>query len=100
MPFKLDMIANDVQGESRKGVMGFFSKDDDAKAPSSAPSVNSSVKKVSLMLGDSEVTFKTGKMAMQANAAVVARQGDTVVLATAVLGRKREGMDYFPLLVD
>ncbi len=100
MPFRPDMIANDVQGESRKGVMGFFSKDEPQVSAPSASSANDNVKKVSLMLGDSEVTFETGKMAMQANAAVVARQGDTVVLATATLGRKREGMDYFPLLVD
>jgi polyribonucleotide nucleotidyltransferase len=58
------------------------------------------VKKVSAQIGNSEITFETGKMAIQANAAVVARQGDTMVLATATIGRKREGMDYFPLLVD
>ena len=61
------------------------------------------VKKVSVGFGDqsqAEMTFETGKMAMQANASVLARQGDTVVLATATMGRKREGMDYFPLLVD
>lgn len=61
------------------------------------------VKKVSIGFNDpsqADITFETGKMAMQANAAVLARQGDTVVLATVVMGRKREGMDYFPLLVD
>ncbi|MDB4939950.1 MAG: polyribonucleotide nucleotidyltransferase [Candidatus Doudnabacteria bacterium] len=81
--------------------MGFFSKSDDAAAPSVAPSnVGLGVKKVSAQIGSQEIIFETGKLAKQANAAVVARQGDTVVLATAVLGRKREGMDYFPLLVD
>ncbi|MHB8871458.1 MAG: hypothetical protein ACYC5G_03320, partial [Candidatus Doudnabacteria bacterium] len=52
------------------------------------------VKKVSVGFGDqsqAEMTFETGKMAMQANASVLARQGDTVVLATATMGRKREG---------
>ncbi len=45
--------------------------------------------------------FETGKMARQANGAVVARLGDTVVLATAVLKAKpRDGIDFFPLLVD
>ena len=61
------------------------------------------VKKVLVSFNDpsqADITFETGKMAMQANASVLARQGDTVVLATAVMGRKREGMDYFPLLVD
>jgi polyribonucleotide nucleotidyltransferase len=51
-------------------------------------------------LPQGEISFETGKMALQANAAVVGRQGDTVVLATAVLGRIRENIDYFPLLVD
>ncbi len=45
--------------------------------------------------------FETGKLARQANGAVVARLGDTVVLATAVLKDKpRDGIDFFPLLVD
>ncbi len=74
-----------------------LSKKEEAQPSASS---NPNVKKVSLQLGDSEISFETGKLAMQANAAVVARQGDTVVLATAVLGRKRENMDYFPLLVD
>jgi polyribonucleotide nucleotidyltransferase len=78
----------------------FFSKKEDAPQGSGAGVSDPNVKRVSLMLGDSEMSFETGKLAMQANAAVVARQGDTVVLATAVLGGKREGMDYFPLLVD
>lgn len=58
------------------------------------------IKKVSAPMGNVEYTFETGKLAQQANAAVLARAGDTVVLATAVLGRERPGMDYFPLLVD
>ncbi len=58
-------------------------------------------KRKSVKLGETpEIIFETGKLAMQANASVLARQGDTVVLATAVLGKKREGMDFFPLLVD
>lgn len=58
------------------------------------------IKKVSVALPIGEMSFETGKLAKLANASVVARQGDTVVLAATVLGRKREGMDYFPLLVD
>jgi polyribonucleotide nucleotidyltransferase len=58
------------------------------------------VKKVSAEIADKEISFETGRLALQANAAVLARQGDTVVLASAVMGRKRENMDYFPLLVD
>src|SRR3989344_3717870 len=39
-------------------------------------------------------------LAPQANGAILARLGDTVVLATAVMGGVKEGLDYFPLLVD
>ncbi len=47
------------------------------------------------------LTIKTGKLARQANAAVTAQYGDTVVLATVVEAKKeREGIDFFPLLVD
>jgi len=41
------------------------------------------------------------QLAGQADGAVVARIGDTVVLATATAARKvREGTDFFPLTVD
>src|SRR5438309_11020782 len=48
-----------------------------------------------------EITFESGKLAKQADGAVVVREGDTVVLATAQ-GRAeaREGADFFPLTVD
>ena len=40
-------------------------------------------------------------MAKQANGAVMVRYGDTVVLVTAVVSpQPREGIDFFPLLVD
>lgn len=42
-----------------------------------------------------------GKVAKQANGSVMVRYGDTVVLVTAVLAAQpREGIDFFPLLVD
>ena len=48
-----------------------------------------------------ELTIKTGLLAMQANAAVTVQYGDTVVLATVVESKEdREGIDYFPLMVD
>jgi len=47
------------------------------------------------------LTFKTGKLAKQADAAVITQYGDTVVLATVVEAKnEREGIDYFPLMVD
>src|SRR5438067_8167206 len=56
---------------------------------------------VSVQIGDQEITFETGKLAKQADGAVVVRSGDTMVLATAV-GRTeaREGADFFPLTID
>src|ERR671931_25445 len=56
---------------------------------------------VSVTVGDQEITFETGKLAKQADGAVVVRSGETMVLATAQ-GRMepREGADFFPLTVD
>src|SRR5215218_7403510 len=56
---------------------------------------------VSVEIGGREMTFETGKLAKQADGAVVVRSGDTMVLATAQ-GRTeaREGADFFPLTVD
>ncbi len=47
------------------------------------------------------LVIEYGKMAKQANAAVLVRYGETVVLVTAVMAATpREGIDFFPLLVD
>jgi polyribonucleotide nucleotidyltransferase len=56
---------------------------------------------VSVTVGDQELTFESGKLAKQADGAVVVRAGETMVLATAQ-GRMeaREGADFFPLTVD
>src|SRR6476620_6714588 len=56
---------------------------------------------VSVTIGDQEISFETGKLAKQADGAVVVRSGETIVLATAQ-GRMeaREGADFFPLTVD
>src|SRR5437016_5194932 len=56
---------------------------------------------VSVTVGGREITFETGKLAKQADGAVVVRSGETMVLATAQ-GRmeQREGADFFPLTVD
>lgn len=45
--------------------------------------------------------MEIGKVAKQANGSVLVKYGDTVVLVTAVLAAQpREGIDFFPLLVD
>jgi polyribonucleotide nucleotidyltransferase len=56
---------------------------------------------VTVAVGGDEISFETGKLAKQADGAVVVRSGDTMVLATAQ-GRMeaREGADFFPLTVD
>jgi polyribonucleotide nucleotidyltransferase len=47
------------------------------------------------------MSFEAGKLAQLADGAVLARLGDTVLLATAVAARSvREGTDFFPLTVD
>src|SRR5881396_3136683 len=55
----------------------------------------------SATVGGQEITLETGKLAKQADGAVVVRAGETMVLATAQ-GRTeaREGADFFPLTVD
>ena len=56
---------------------------------------------VSVTVGDQEMTFETGKLAKQADGAVVVRAGETMVLATAQGKMEaREGADFFPLTVD
>ncbi|NCN25795.1 polyribonucleotide nucleotidyltransferase [Candidatus Falkowbacteria bacterium CG10_big_fil_rev_8_21_14_0_10_37_14] len=47
------------------------------------------------------LTFKTGKLAQQATAALTVQYGETVVLATVVeSSEERSGLDFFPLSVD
>jgi polyribonucleotide nucleotidyltransferase len=55
---------------------------------------------VSLQVGGRTLTLETGKMARQAHGAVVARYGDTVVLATACMDNKATEKDFLPLTVD
>lgn len=47
-----------------------------------------------------KLTLETGKLAKLATAAVMARLGDTVVLATVVASKKETALDYFPLSVE
>ena len=55
----------------------------------------------SMEVGGRTLTIEQGKMAKQANGAVLVRYGDTVVLVTATASKEpREGVDFFPLTVD
>jgi polyribonucleotide nucleotidyltransferase len=57
------------------------------------------VSRVSAQVGESEISFETGKLARQASGAVVVRSGDTMVLCTATAGNLRD-VDFLPLTVD
>ncbi len=57
--------------------------------------------KVEIEVNGQPYVLETGKLAKQANGAVLASHGETVVLATAVSsGKPREGVDFLPLMVD
>jgi polyribonucleotide nucleotidyltransferase len=53
------------------------------------------------VIGGRVMSIETGRVAEQANGAVLVRYGDTVLLATVVgSDEPREGIDFFPLTVD
>ena len=55
----------------------------------------------STTVGNKEITFATGRLAQQAGGAVTISVGDSLLLATATMSKgKREGLDFFPLMVD
>jgi len=56
--------------------------------------------KKELDFGGRKLTLETGYFAMQANRAVIARYGDTMVLATVVANEPKVESDFFPLRVD
>ena len=51
-------------------------------------------------VGDRDLVIETGRMAKQADGAVVLRMGDTMLLATAVSARDRKDIDFLPLTVE
>ena len=55
--------------------------------------------RVSVEIGDAELTLETGKYAKQASGSVVIQAGDTMVLGTATAGNERD-VDFLPLTVD
>jgi polyribonucleotide nucleotidyltransferase len=57
-------------------------------------------KQFSVEIAGKTLTIEVSALAEQANAAVIAKYGETVVLATAVMGRKDVELDYLPLKVD
>ena len=60
-----------------------------------------SIDNVKVSIGNSEIAFETGKLAIQAPGSVVVTSGDTNVLVTTVSNKSvRDGIDFFPLTVD
>ncbi len=54
-----------------------------------------------IVWGGRQLVLETGRIARQANGAVMARYGDTTVLCTAVAQKSaRAGLDFFPLTVN
>jgi polyribonucleotide nucleotidyltransferase len=59
------------------------------------------IKRKSIEWGGKRLTLETGRMARQADGAVLATYGETVVLATAVYAKTaKPGQDFFPLTVN
>ncbi len=56
--------------------------------------------KSTVEIQDKSITFLTGKLAKQANGSVLVQQGDSMVLATAVMGEERELEGFVPLTID
>src|SRR3989339_259990 len=52
-------------------------------------------------LAGKKINLEISNLAEQTNGSVMARMGDTVVMANCVMSRNvREGIDFFPLVVD
>ena len=71
-----------------------------AASPSPSVAWLQNVVRVEREIGGRTLTLETGRMAKLADGAVVARYGDTMVLATAQSGTAREDIDFFPLTVE
>lgn len=58
------------------------------------------IKTKSIEIGGKTLTFEHGKLAMQAQGSILCTYGETKLLTTLGLGNAREGIDFFPLVVD
>ena len=59
------------------------------------------VERLSVRIGDLDMEFETGRIAKQAQGAVICRSGDTMVLsAVTVAPESKPGQDFFPMTVD
>src|SRR3989440_3873629 len=59
------------------------------------------VERKEIQVGDQTIAFEYGKVGKQANGAVTARAGETIVFAAATMSTEpRAGIDFFPLTCD
>ncbi|ULO09748.1 polyribonucleotide nucleotidyltransferase [Paenibacillus sp. 19GGS1-52] len=56
--------------------------------------------RVEMQLGGRRLVLETGRLAKQANAAVMVRYGDTAVLCTVTASKEPKDLDFFPLTVN
>ncbi|MEK5237954.1 polyribonucleotide nucleotidyltransferase [Paenibacillus sp. FSL L8-0470] len=56
--------------------------------------------RVEMQLGGRRLVLETGRLAKQANAAVMVRYGDTAVLCTVTASNEPKDLDFFPLTVN
>ncbi|WP_405114061.1 polyribonucleotide nucleotidyltransferase [Paenibacillus sp. FSL K6-1217] len=56
--------------------------------------------RVEMQLGGRRLVLETGRLAKQANAAVMVRYGDTSVLCTVTASSEPKDLDFFPLTVN
>ncbi|MFB5673644.1 polyribonucleotide nucleotidyltransferase [Paenibacillus terreus] len=56
--------------------------------------------RVEMQLGGRKLVLETGRLAKQANAAVMVRYGDTAVLCTVTASSEPKDLDFFPLTVN
>lgn len=78
-------------------------------APTGSPGITSAqldefypdMKRATLTIGGKTVHIETGRIARSAGASVLVQVDETVVFATATASKEpREGIDFFPLLID
>lgn len=73
----------------------------DGGKPSNSKLARNTLEKLELEIGSSTLSLETGRLAKQADGAVLARYADTVVLVTAVASKEAvKGLDFFPLTIE
>ena len=63
--------------------------------------METAVERLSVKIGEAELTFETGRIAKQAQGSVLVTSGETMVLsAVTVATSMRPGQDFFPMTID